>query len=218
MGGIVAKQYLPLAGMPVIVHTVLNALRTPGVTSVVIALAPDDTTCRHLLAVSAVVDDRLHFVEGGEERQESVQKALAHGSLTDVDVILVHDAVRPLATPALFEAVSHEAARLGAVVPVVPVVDTIKEVRDGRVVRTVPRDDLRRAQTPQGFRASVLRDAYAKAGSSVLSYTDDASVVEGAGYDVFVCAGEPWNLKLTKPDDFRVAEQHLESVSDSDGT
>jgi len=213
MGGIVAKQYMPLAGMPVIVHSILNALNADNVTSVVVALAPEDAYCKQVLDESDIVDERIHLVIGGDERQFSVKRALEHASLSHVDVILVHDAVRPLATSALFEEVAAMAMSKGAVVPVVPVVDTIKQVHDGVVVRTVPRSDLRRAQTPQGFQASVLRKAYELDDVSVGSSTDDSSLVELTGTTVHICAGEPWNLKLTKPDDFRIAENHLESVS-----
>ena len=213
MGGVVAKQYMPLNGMAVIVHSVVNALNTDGVVSVVIALAPDDVQCRQALEASDVFDERIHLVEGGDERQFSVQKALSHPSLNDVDVILVHDAVRPLATSALFEEVATQAMEKGAVVPVVAVVDTIKQVEDGKVVRTVSRADLRRAQTPQGFHNNIIRKAYEVADDVIRRSTDDASLVEELGQTVYICAGEPWNLKLTKPDDFRTAELHLESVS-----
>ena len=212
MGGTVAKQYLPLQGTAVISHSVRTVLQTPDVVSVVIAISPDDTICRTVLHDAGINDERIHIVEGGEERQLSVKKALEHSSFGDADVVLVHDAVRPLATSDLFSLVAQEALEKGAVVPVVAVVDTIKEVVEGKVIRTLDRSDLRRVQTPQGFRTEVLRDAYAAPKEILVKCTDDASVVEASAGNVFTCPGEPWNLKLTKPDDMRVAERHLENV------
>ena len=209
MGGPIAKQYLPLGDKPILVHSVLTALSVGGVSTVVVAVSPSDIMCKAVLEDAGVSDVRVHVVHGGDERQFTVKAALDHESLATCDVVLVHDAVRPLASVSLFATVAAKAQEVGAVVPVVPVVDTIKEVKAGVVVRTVPRSDLRRVQTPQGFQTEVLRAAYTLPDDVIGACTDDASIVEAKGSSVHVCPGEPWNLKLTKPDDFRAAERHL---------
>jgi 2-C-methyl-D-erythritol 4-phosphate cytidylyltransferase len=120
----------------------------------------------------------------------------------DTDMVVVHDAARPLASRALFDDVIA-AVRAGAdaAVPAIPVADTVKRVDGARVIGTVARDDLVVVQTPQAFRAGALRDAHARGGDA----TDDAALVEEAGGRVVVVAGERHNLKITDPDDVRIA-------------
>ncbi len=146
-------------------------------------------------------------VTGGATRQESVRAAL-NALGPEVDVVLVHDAARPLAPVALIEAVA--AAVLGgapAVVPGVPVDDTVKRVgADGIVHETPPRETLRAIQTPQGFRRSVLERAHAQQGASI---TDDAGLVELLGEPVLVIPGAADAFKITRPDDFARAEALL---------
>jgi 2-C-methyl-D-erythritol 4-phosphate cytidylyltransferase len=144
-------------------------------------------------------------VTGGETRADSVRAGLA-AVPDDVDVILVHDAARPLASDALFRAVS-DAVRAGAdgVVPGLPVSDTIKRVDGDRVHETVPRDSLVAVQTPQGFRAAALRAAHADGEDG----TDDAALVERAGGTVVVVPGEPTNVKVTAPEDLVLVEAFL---------
>jgi len=144
-------------------------------------------------------------VAGGETRAASVRAGLAVVP-ADAEVVLVHDAVRPLATPALAARVlaAVENGADGAV-PAVPVVDTLKRVDGPKVVATVDRSDLVGVQTPQGFRADVLRRAHAGGGDA----TDDAGLVEAAGGTVVVVEGERENLKVTWPEDLAVAEALL---------
>ena len=145
-------------------------------------------------------------VSGGATRSESVRNGLAEVP-DDADVVVVHDAARPLATPALFSAVI-EAVKSGAdaAVPVVPVTDTVKRVEGDRVVETLDRAELVSVQTPQAFRADILRKAHASGGEA----TDDASLVEAIGGTVVVVPGERNNIKITTPDDLRIAEALLQ--------
>jgi len=144
-------------------------------------------------------------VAGGERRADSVRAGLA-AVPGGCDVVVVHDAARPLAPPSLFTDVIA-AVRGGAdgAVPGVPVTDTVKRVDGGRVVDTPPRDALVAVQTPQAFRADTLRAAHAGGGEA----TDDAALVEAAGGTVVVVPGDPANLKVTGSDDLRVAEALL---------
>jgi 2-C-methyl-D-erythritol 4-phosphate cytidylyltransferase len=141
-----------------------------------------------------------HVVEGGSTRAGSVRRGLAMVP-ANADIIVIHDAARPLATPQLFERVT-EAVRAGAdgAIPAISVVDTIKRVADGLVTETVDRSSLVAVQTPQAFRASVLRKAHAGNPEA----TDDAGLVEAVGGTVVVVAGEERNRKITTPDDLLI--------------
>jgi 2-C-methyl-D-erythritol 4-phosphate cytidylyltransferase len=161
----------------------------------------------------ATGDDALGatvVVAGGATRADSVRAGLAVVP-ADADVVVVHDAARPLAGPALFAAVV-DAVRAGdadGVVPVVPVADTLKRVDGSRVVATVDRDDLVAVQTPQGFAADALRTAHRGAGDA----TDDAGLLEAAGLVVVTVPGDPRNLKLTRPEDLALAEALLDGAT-----
>jgi 2-C-methyl-D-erythritol 4-phosphate cytidylyltransferase len=176
------------------------------------AVAAAGATCD---AVVLVLPDGQHWdgepvaavVVGGPTRSASVRAGLDAVD-ADTEVILVHDAARPLATVGLFERVI-DAVRAGAdaVVPAVEVVDTLKRVDGPRVIETLPRVGLVAVQTPQGFRADALRRAHQDDDDA----TDDAALVEAAGGRVVVVAGEPSNLKITTVADLPLAEAILEA-------
>lgn len=192
-GDCVPKQFLDLGGLRVIDWAVAAA---GAACDGVVAVLP----AAHL---SATLPVGVVPVAGGATRSESVRAGLS-AVPDDAAVVVVHDAARPLADPALFERVVG-AVRAGAdgAVPGVPVPDTVKRVDSaGRVVETPDRGALRAVQTPQAFRADVLRRAHAGAGEA----TDDAALVEAAGGAVVVVDGDPSNLKITGPDDLVRAE------------
>lgn len=185
-----AKQFVTLGGARVVDRSV--AVATGACDGVVVVLPPGEPW--NGVPVDAVV-------AGGATRSESVRAGL--GAVPDdTDMVVVHDAARPLASRALFDDVIA-AVRAGAdaAVPAIPVADTVKRVDGARVIGTVARDDLVVVQTPQAFRAGALRDAHARGGDA----TDDAALVEEAGGRVVVVAGERHNLKITDPDDVRIA-------------
>jgi 2-C-methyl-D-erythritol 4-phosphate cytidylyltransferase len=124
----------------------------------------------------------------------------------EADLIIVHDAARPFATPALFSACIAAAAHDGAAIAAIPVVDTLKEVCDGIIVETVPRTSLWQAQTPQAFRRELLLRAHALATRERLTVTDDADLCERLGSRIRVVQGSALNLKITTPDDVKLAE------------
>lgn len=211
-GSSIPKQYQLLRGEPIIVHTLRTCLSIPMVTTVVVALHPDDDMFNRVLVEAGITDPRLVQVHGDAERQLSIQVALSHQSLDGTDVVAVHDAVRPLASESLFERVLSTAAQTGAAIPVVAVTDTVKRVNStGCVVETVSRSDLRFVQTPQAFSTVLLRQAYHNAVRSGFLGTDDASVVEYAGGVVHTVDGEPWNVKVTTVSDLATAELFLSS-------
>jgi 2-C-methyl-D-erythritol 4-phosphate cytidylyltransferase len=148
------------------------------------------------------------LVPGGRTRQESVRLGL--GAVPrSADLVLCHDAARPLATPELFRRVVQGLRGMEGCVPVVPSPDTVKMVQAGRVVRTLPRAQVSLAQTPQAFVLSTLLEAHARALREGEEGTDDAMLVEAAGYAVAAVEGEVDNFKITTPEDLRRAEQVL---------
>lgn len=204
LGGSLPKQFRLLGGLPVLARTINNfAAALPG-TQIVVALPASHTAFWHDLA--ARFDVAAHtVVEGGAERFHSVRNALA-ALASDTELIAVQDAVRPLGSPDLIRRIVTAAAAHGAAIPVVEPVDSFRET-DGSSSHPVDRSRLRIVQTPQAFRAEVLRRAYEAPYSP--EFTDDASVVERSGCEVVLCEGERQNLKITAPEDLVVAEALL---------
>ena len=212
MGGDLPKQFLSLGGRPLLDRSLSAFVASPRVDGIVLVLPPTQSgevreSYRSVKKVLAVVD-------GGAERQDSVRNALAAVPV-EAEVILVHDAVRPFVSEELLERCVERAREHGAVVPVVPVRDTVKEWdRVEKSLCTRDRSELMLAQTPQGFRAGILRHAYGKALEDGRQGTDDASLVEGTGYPVVPVPGEEANIKITIPEDLRMAEGILRTQPD----
>jgi 2-C-methyl-D-erythritol 4-phosphate cytidylyltransferase len=207
--GSLPKAFLPLAGRPVIAHALEALLHDDRVTQAVIAI--DAAQAADPPPWLTQLDPRVCIVAGGQERTGSVRNALATVA-SDIDVVLIHDAARPLVSRALVKRALDEAGAGRSVTAAIPVADTVHEVgEDGRVVATPDRSRLWRAQTPQAFPHSVLRDAYARAAARDVEATDDAALVARFGVPVFVIEGEPRNLKITVPDDLRLARAWLQN-------
>jgi 2-C-methyl-D-erythritol 4-phosphate cytidylyltransferase len=197
------KALRPLAGTPMLVHAI-RALEASRCVDVIVVVAPEE----HVASVSALVADldiEIHVVQGGETRQSSVARGLIMLP-EDVDVVLVHDAARPLVPPdVVASVVAAVQAGNPAVIPVIAVVDTVKEVDDeDHVTATVDRSRLRAVQTPQGFQRDVLQSVHARAETE--DTTDDAGLVEMAGIPVLVVEGHDEALKVTRPLDLLIAE------------
>ncbi len=199
------KALLPVGGTPILVHAVRAALASTSIGSVVVA----SPLGREDLAHAMIEPLGAHaVVTGGATRGASVRAALAHVT-DDVPVIVCHDAARPFASPALFDAVVRaldERAEVAGVVPVVRVADTVKRVHDGYVVRTEPREELALAQTPQAFRTTALREAHDRAATQGLDFSDDAALVEWAGHGIATVPGESSNFKITTAEDLARAD------------
>jgi 2-C-methyl-D-erythritol 4-phosphate cytidylyltransferase len=199
------KVWADLAGHPIVRHSLIELGPLADATALVVR--PDQVERAEIeLAGSA---PNLTIVPGGAERQDSVARGLER--LPPLDVVAVHDAARPLARAGLLRTGIELIQTFDGALPVTPVQDTVKEVdRDGVVVRTLDRSLLRAAQTPQVFRREALLNAHRRARNAGLSGTDDASLVEQAGYRVTVFPGSPANLKITTPDDLRIARLLLQ--------
>lgn len=203
MGGPQPKQFLELAGRPVLIHT-LEAFDRWDASARLIVVLPEDQIDTWKRLCEAHVFGRIHrVVAGGETRFHSVRNGL--GAVASNGLIAVHDGVRPLVAPSVIAACFAAAADGGAAVPVVPVVESVREVDADGGSRPVDRARLRVVQTPQVFRADVLRAAYCLPYDP--RFTDDASVVEASGVAVRLVPGNRENIKLTTPMDLLLAEQ-----------
>jgi len=204
------KPFLPLSGQPVLARTVALFEAAPLIETIILVVPEgDEEVCRRDIVEPYRFRKVAAIVRGGEERQDSVEAALA--SLTEKwDILVVHDGVRPFASPGLIEEVVKRADRDGAAIAAVPVKDTVKEVAaDGTVTRTVPRERLWAVQTPQAFRADHLIEAHRQARRDGFRGTDDAALVERIGVRVSVVEGSYENIKITTPEDIEVGEALL---------
>ncbi|HEX6937896.1 MAG TPA: 2-C-methyl-D-erythritol 4-phosphate cytidylyltransferase [Longimicrobiales bacterium] len=209
MGG-ARKQYAELLGEPILLHSLRPFLAHPSVVRVVVALPAEDAAEPPAwLAELAARDARIALVAGGAERGDSVHRGL-EAVPESVDVVLVHDAARPLVTRAVIERTLAAASGGVGAVAAVPVTDTLKQVgADGRIVGTPDRSVFQAAQTPQAFPRAMLLDAYRRAARDGVAATDDAALVERYGGKVVVVEGAPENIKVTRPIDLVVAEALL---------
>ena len=206
MGAEKPKAFLLLRGVSLLQHSVGVFLSHPRVNRIVAAV-PDPDEAARLLGPRA---GRITLVRGGATRQDSVRAALRTLTADPDEIILVHDAARPLVTPVIIDAVISAAAESGAAVPAVAPADTVRQVAaDGAVEATLPRERLRLAQTPQGFQGRLLREAYERAERDGFTGTDDAALVERSGHRVRLVEGSASNFKITTPLDLALAEAIL---------
>jgi 2-C-methyl-D-erythritol 4-phosphate cytidylyltransferase len=201
-GGQIPKQFLPLAGKPLIQHVIERFLLDDIVERVIVPV-----TAQLLSGVKN--SERVTFMAGGDTRMQSVVRGLAEAG--DAELIAVHDAVRPLFSAAMFHAVIEAAQAAGAALPVVPITDTIHVMSDdATVASTLDRTMLAAAQTPQCFRGTLLRDVLARAEREGIDGSDEAGLAARFGYTVRAVPGDPRNLKITVPEDLAVAESYLQ--------
>ncbi len=202
----IPKQFLEISCKPVLLHTVEGAASLEEVVQIVIALPPEHIQMAESILRNQPANPQIQCVPGGSNRQESVRNGVAHVR-QDVDVILVHDAVRPLCDRDLMLSVLNEAWEKGAAVPCLPATETIQQISsDGQVLETPPREELHAIQTPQGFHAGILRSALDRAHEEGFVGTDESSVVRRAGHPVATVPGSPENIKITRSLDLDIAE------------
>ncbi len=211
LGGARPKQFLPLAGRPLLTRTLMVLERTPQIQAVVVVCPPggEEETRRAcvepygLAKVAAVVS-------GGAQRQDSVAAGVAAAAELGADWLVVHDAARPLARPELFARVLEAATQTGAAIAAVPAADTIKEAGAGDLAQaTLDRGKLWLVQTPQVFRRALLERALAQAAQDGFYATDEAGLVERLGEKVKLVMGSRDNLKITTPEDLALAQALL---------
>lgn len=212
MGGQTPKPYLRLAGKPILTHTLEIFEKAPEVHEVTVVVHPDDLElCQDEVISPFTFKKVLRLVPGGKERQDSVYHALKTLQREDdLEVVLVHDGVRPFITQEQIRAVIQGARRHGGAVLGWPAQDTLKRVNaQGEILQTLDRQDVWQIQTPQAFLAGLLWRAFVDAYSRNFLGTDDASLLEEIKHSVVVLPGSPFNLKITTPEDLKLAEALL---------
>lgn len=206
------KILIPLEEEPVIVHTVRALELAPQITEIVVVTRQDLIVPVAQLCQDYGFEKVRKVVAGGASRLHSVRIGTLELS-RDLELIAIHDGARPFVTQDVIEQVIRKAGECGAAAPAVPINDTVKEVREGLVERTVDRTMLRAVQTPQVFDAGLIRAALQKALDDGAEVTDDCSVVERLGMRVALTPGDSFNLKLTTPEDLILARGILEGRS-----
>jgi 2-C-methyl-D-erythritol 4-phosphate cytidylyltransferase len=201
-----SKQFALLRGKPVLDWSIEELAAHPKVNDIVLVL-PDETRKEEFLRRYMKV---CSVTSGGPRRQDSVWRGFERLDSRRTELVLIHDGVRPLLSQDIITRVIAEARRSGAAIPAVPVEDTIKEVGQGEVIRTLDRQRLYRVQTPQGFSYSLLEKALQQAKEEGYYGTDEAGLVERVGHKVAVVEGDPRNIKVTTPADLKIAEALLE--------
>jgi 2-C-methyl-D-erythritol 4-phosphate cytidylyltransferase len=211
-----SKQFTELAGTPILLHTLRKFAAVDSVSEIWIALRENEIQgVRERLRSDGkdVLKKKVELVVGGEHRQQSVENALKAIAASPDDIVLVHDAVRPLVTSEIIQEVIEAAKKYGAAIAGLPAVDTVKQVErtsQGAVIKsTIPRAGIVMAQTPQGFRYSVIKKVFDEAVADGFLGTDEASLAERAGHEVAVVMGSSRNIKITTPADMELAEFYL---------
>jgi 2-C-methyl-D-erythritol 4-phosphate cytidylyltransferase len=203
------KQFMLLDGSPILFHTIRKFFRSPSVSEIVVALRNEDVPWVNELLARERPAKPVRLVEGGDTRQHSVENALAEMS-AEIDLVAVHDAVRPFIEPSTIERVIQEAAESGAAIVGIIPVDTVKQVKRNKIHGTLSRDRLVLAQTPQVFGLDLLKRAFAKAREDGFVGTDESSLVERLEQvEVSVVPGSDRNIKITKPSDMELARLFL---------
>jgi 2-C-methyl-D-erythritol 4-phosphate cytidylyltransferase len=209
-----AKQMIELGGAPLLIHTLRRFEACDAIDRIVLVLQPDLTTEALALISKHNIKKIARVVGGGAERQDSVYRGLQVIKEEEAGIIVVHDAVRPFVRPEEIRVVIERAAVTGAAIMAMGAIDTIKQVKSGRVQRTIDRRRIYHAQTPQAFRYSVIREAYERAYADGFTATDDSQLVERIRHRVSVVEGSPINIKITRPFDLKVAEAIYEEFFD----
>jgi len=205
MQAAVPKQFLEVSGKPVLLRTVENIVSVERISQVVVALPAE-----HISRARAILDRYpmripVECVVGGSNRQESVHRGVKKVR-NRIDVIMVHDAVRPFCLPDMVQYILKSAWEKGSAVAGMPATETIQRVsEEGLVMETPPRQELYAIQTPQAFRADIIRSALERASSGKFIGTDESSVVRWAGHPVYIVKGSPDNIKITTPLDLKLA-------------
>jgi 2-C-methyl-D-erythritol 4-phosphate cytidylyltransferase len=208
-----SKQFAEIGGTPILIHTLRRFAENAQVNEIFVALRKAEIKQFQPRLNQEPFANRVHLVEGGDNRQQSVANALAQVKADVNDVVLVHDAVRPFIDAEVITNVINAVKKHGAAIVGMPAVDTIKQVdrtaQGAIITSTIPRERIVQAQTPQGFRYSVIKKAFDEATADGFTGTDEASLVERSGGEVWVVMGSPQNFKITTPSDMQLAEYYL---------
>jgi 2-C-methyl-D-erythritol 4-phosphate cytidylyltransferase len=216
MGADTPKQFLELDGLPLVQFTLRRLAQCADITEFLIPTRAEEADALRVRLERETMGRPVRVLAGGDSRQDSVAVALAEVP-RDAELILVHDAVRPLVKREQIDRVIAEARVCGAAILGVPALDTVKEVKRASlpgdvalITATIPRERVVLAQTPQVFHATLLIEAFARARQEGITASDEAGLVERLGHDVHVVLGSERNLKITRPGDMELARFYLE--------
>ena len=204
------KQYKELDGKPILAHTLMAFDRCDSINQIIVTLpAKDLDFCRQTILPAAGVKKKTELISGGERRQDSVHNGL-NAIKKDDGIVLIHDGVRPFVRQEHLMACIEGAQKQGACILGLPAFDTVKEVNaKNEIVQTRPRDNLWLAQTPQAFEVKLIKQAHASAKEDGFIGTDDAALVERLGAAVKMIPGSRSNIKITRPEDLKLARALL---------
>jgi len=210
MGKATCKQFLALKGRAILAITINQFQQCPQIDGIIIGITPgEEEYLKNVILHSLPRKKIIGFVTGGKERQITVTHCLKQLP-ESCEIVLVHDGVRPLVSISLIEKVVKAAVSEGAVIPATPAEETTKKLRGRIIEKTLDRSKICFAQTPQGFKKELLLKAYRYAAEKKVLATDDASLVEALGENVYVISGEKKNIKITTPGDLALASFFLE--------
>ncbi|HEV7682808.1 MAG TPA: 2-C-methyl-D-erythritol 4-phosphate cytidylyltransferase [Pyrinomonadaceae bacterium] len=210
MAGKRPKQFLELAGTPILIHTLKAFERCDVIHEIIIVLAAEETESFLDLVKAHGLRKIVAVVPGGDTRAESVLRGLQAVNAEAAEIVVVHDGVRPFVSPEEISRTVAAANVAGAAILVSTPVDTIKEVRDGAVGKTLDRSTIRNALTPQCFQYRLLVRAYEQADVSDPGLTDESALVERLGVKIVVVEGSARNIKITRPEDLLIGEALLQ--------
>lgn len=208
------KQFLEIGGSPILLWTLVKFVNHPAIHKIVIVFPKEDFVYgrqlveNEYLSLDSTLSERFIFTTGGAKRQDSVFNGIKVCP-PDTDYVLIHDAVRPFIEPDDINQLLQAAQKDGAAIPVSPVKNTIKQIRDGFVQKTIPRDSLVEVYTPQVFRYPLIREFHEKAQRENIYCTDDAGILEHFGQPVTIVLSSPRNIKITDRFDLYLARQIL---------
>ena len=208
MGTDTPKQFLALEGVPIFVHTLRKFASSEMINEIFLGLRADEVERVARDVERERFSKPVRVVEGGPTRYDTVARALAVVP-DSTEIVVVHDAVRPFVDAEMLRRVVEAARQTGAAILGIPTVDTVKQVERQTILGTIPRERIVLAQTPQAFRAPILREAFARSERDCFHATDESSLVERLGLNVTVLMGSDRNIKITKPSDLPVARLYL---------
>jgi len=210
------KQFAELGGKPILAHTLLKFQHCKVVDGIIIPTIPKHIELiRHEILGPFGLDKVLDVIPGGESRQASVWQGLTNARKYNPEIVAVHDAARPFISPDIIAESVQVARKSGGCLTAVPVNDTVKRVQENQIVDTLDRTELWAAQTPQTFRFPLLVRAFERALSEQFTATDESMLVERLGEPVQVIPGSARNMKITTPEDLKIAEAIMRLVSNS---
>ena len=198
------KQLILINNRPLLFYTLIPFIKCDLINEIIIALPPEDIDFVNKYLIELNYEKKINLIKGGQERQYSVLNAISQTNKNN-DIICIHDAVRPFISLEILEKTIESCILNGAAIVAVPSVDTLKKIKNSYVAKTVSRETIWKAQTPQIFKRSILERSLSVAIKSNMNETDESSIVEKAGYKVSIVEGSPLNIKITSEEDWMIA-------------